>query len=312
MLEHDELSRIQRLVQTIRPDCTVLYAWPLEGGVSAQVTAFEIEHPEGRTERLVLRRHGIANRERNPDIARDEFSLLALLHRAGLPVPKPIHVDSACDHFPTPYGVVEYITGSTDVEPADYRTAIHQMADFLSDLHLMNWSGQDLSFLPELGVRLDDMLLGFRSDPEESPDITLIRTALESHLSLPRMNAPVLLHGDYWRGNIIRKDGQIAAVVDWEDAALGDPLADLAKCRIETHWLFGPDAMAQFTERYTARMPALDLANLPFWELYAALGPTTKLSTWGLDPDVEAGMRAVIREHVERALAALATRSGKL
>jgi aminoglycoside phosphotransferase (APT) family kinase protein len=126
------------------------------------------------------------------------------------------------------------------------------------------------------------------------------------------MNAPVLLHGDYWHGNVIRNDGLIAAVIDWEDVAVGDPLADVAMCRIETHWSFGVDAGLQFTDRYTANMPDLDLVNLPFWELYAALGPTAKLSTWGLDPDTEAGMRAVLHEHVERALAALSKRSGKL
>ncbi len=30
------------------------------------------------------------------------------------------------------------------------------------------------------------------------------------------------------------KDGQLVAVIDWEDAPLGDPLADVANSRLES------------------------------------------------------------------------------
>jgi aminoglycoside phosphotransferase (APT) family kinase protein len=35
-----------------------------------------------------------------------------------------------------------------------------------------------------------------------------------------------LLHGDYWPDNTLWRDGRLVCVIDWEDAALGDPLAD--------------------------------------------------------------------------------------
>jgi aminoglycoside phosphotransferase (APT) family kinase protein len=46
----------------------------------------------------------------------------------------------------------------------------------------------------------------------------------------PEPGPPSLVHGDYHYGNMIFRrhgDGALAAVVDWEIASLGDPLADL-------------------------------------------------------------------------------------
>lgn len=38
----------------------------------------------------------------------------------------------------------------------------------------------------------------------------------------PRKVAPTLVRFGYWPGNILWDDGQIAAVVDWEEASYGD------------------------------------------------------------------------------------------
>ncbi len=79
-----------------------------------------------------------------------------------------------------------------------------------------------------------------------------IRAALEAAWPWPQQNTSALLHGDYWPGNILWRDGRLVGVIDWEDAALGDPLADLANSRLEIFWAFGGDVMHDFTRRYTA------------------------------------------------------------
>ena len=43
----------------------------------------------------------------------------------------------------------------------------------------------------------------------------------------PRPSPPVLVHGDYHFGNMLFSGGQVAVVVDWEIAQLGQPLLDL-------------------------------------------------------------------------------------
>ena len=69
---------------------------------------------------------------------------------------------------------------------------------------------------------------------------------LEEVWPLSQQNRSVLLHGDFWPGNILWRDGQIVGVIDWEDAAFGDPLADIANTRLELLWAFGVEAMRQF------------------------------------------------------------------
>ena len=96
---------------------------------------------------------------------------------------------------------------------------------------------------------------------------------------LPVLNKPALLHGDFWPGNILWKDGKLTAVVDWEDARLGDPLADFAISRLDTLLVFGQEAMNEFTDCYQAVSQA-DLANLPYWDLYAALRAAPHLAEW--------------------------------
>ena len=52
-----------------------------------------------------------------------------------------------------------------------------------------------------------------------------VTDALEHGLLIKR--APGLMHGDYWCGNILRAQGRISGVVDWEHALMGgDPLRD--------------------------------------------------------------------------------------
>jgi aminoglycoside phosphotransferase (APT) family kinase protein len=99
-----------------------------------------------------------------------------------------------------------------------------------------------------------------------------------------------LLHGDFWPGNIVWKDGQIAAVIDWEDAALGDPLADVANSRREILWAFGIDAMRSFTHQYQA-MTTIDFTHLPHWDLCAALRTASQIAEWATDDITKKTMR---------------------
>jgi aminoglycoside phosphotransferase (APT) family kinase protein len=84
------------------------------------------------------------------------------------------------------------------------------------------------------------------ADVERALDVGRIRSALASHRSPPQRNAPALLHGDYWPGNVLWQDGELVAVIDWEDAKLGDPLADLAISRLDIAWILGTAAMTLF------------------------------------------------------------------
>src|SRR5215472_4832781 len=218
------------------PHSKLLRTWELKGGISAQVTALEVLLSGGHTKKLIVRQHGATDLKHNPQIAADEFNLLQLVHSAGVAVPEPYYLDQSGEIFSMPYLVIEYIEGKPEFAPADLPDLLLQLAMHLSRTHQVDGSKLDLSFLPELEHRYAEKLRERPANVDESLDEGRIRDVLEAAWPLPRCNPPVLLHGDFWPGNVLWKDGQFVAIIDWEEAALGDPLADVANCRLEIPW----------------------------------------------------------------------------
>jgi aminoglycoside phosphotransferase (APT) family kinase protein len=281
----------EQIVQRLDPQSKLLRTWPLEGGVSAQVTALEIRHADGRTKKLLIRRHGDADFSKNPHIAADEFKLLQTLRSAGLPVPIPYHLDQSDEILGRPYIVVEYVEGATEFAPADLPDFIAQTAAQLAQIHGVNDANEKLSFLPKLDEIYAQRFRLRSAKVDDSIGEGRIREVLETVWPLSQLNNSVLLHGDFWPGNILWRDGHLVAVIDWEDAKLGDPVADLANTRLEILWVFGIDAMHSFTEHYQqhqSTVTTIDYANLPYWDLCAALRPAFKISEWAGNDEAKA------------------------
>jgi aminoglycoside phosphotransferase (APT) family kinase protein len=305
MSESIEREKFEQVVRRIDPTCKLLRSWPLIGGVSAQVIGLEIKRADGHIQKMILRRHGAIDLQHNPHIAADEFALLQILRSSALPTPVPFHLDTSRTIFPTPYLVIEFVDGASDFAPANVSDFIRQMAAVLARIHWIQGQSLAISFLPRLVDRVAEKLKNSPAVLDDALDEGRIRAALAAASPLLQANQWTLLHGDFWPGNILWKDGQLRAVIDWEDALIGDPLADLAYARLEILFAFGDEAMLDFTRAYQQSqiaIPSLDVANLPFWDLWAALRPAGKLETWGLDPAVEARMRERHKAFVNRAL----------
>ena len=290
MTASKEDNKFAQVVQKIDPHSKLLRTWELKGGVSAQVTALEIERPGGHTQKMIVRQHGEVELKHKPHIAADEFKLLQVLHSVRLATPRPYHLDQSGEIFPTPYLVIEYIEGTPEFAPSNLPDLLLQLATQLSRIHAVDCSRLDVSFLPRQEQSYAEKLRERPAQVDESLDEGRIRDVLEEVWPIPQRNKTVLLHGDFWPGNILWKDGQLVAVIDWEDAALGDPLADLANSRLEILWAFGIDAMHSFTQQYRS-MTTIDFAHLPYWDLCAALRRVAQIAQWGLDDTTERTMR---------------------
>lgn len=295
-------EQFEQVVRKIDPNSKLISIWQLEGGLSAQVTGLEIQASDGQAKKLILRRHGEVDRKNNPHIARDEFKLLQFLHAQGLPSPQAIFVDESCEIFDIPYIVVDFITGATVFAPRDVDDCVRQLANNLVRIHQIMDLNQDLMFLPTLSQLYRQKINQRPEKLDESIGESRIRDALESIQYPSSVNEAVLLHGDYWLGNVLWVDDKLVGIIDWEDAKWGDPIADLALSRLELLFTFGIDAMDLFTRHYQASMKSLDYTNLPIWDLYAALEPANRIAEWAGSPEKEKTMREEHRLFVDAAL----------
>lgn len=271
--------------------------WDLRGfqQLSPRAARLELLAEGGAPQQLILLGHSPRDRRRNPDIARDEFALLSSLSRAGLPVPRPLLVETDAE---IPFLITEYVGGDTPFAPADLPVFCPQLARILKQIHSIDIGEHDLSFLPAQRKLIAEQI-GKRED-----DAYGIRAAMRAALPRLRFNSPVLLHGDFWPGNLLWRDDQLAAIIDWEDAMLGDPLGDLGKSRLEMLWALGEQAMRLYTIAYKAQNPGLEYGCLPFWDLFGALR-LPHFVDWTADLDKRVRMAARYKWFITEALAAL-------
>lgn len=274
---------LQRIASKLVQDGQLVQIQPLTGGVSAQVFLLEIVPTEGKTSKLVLRVHGAVDREQNPNVTRDEFKLLAVLHRHGLLVPEPLYLAQADEIFDEPALIIRYIDGKPDFSPPNLSETIQQAAEQLARIHQTIRALPSIDFVRSQASRVNELL----NQPYEDRRAKRIQNTLSTPVSSG--NPEVVLHGDYWFGNLLWREGHLVGVIDWEDAAIGDPLADLANSRLEVLWAFGEAAMHDFTKLYL-RASGFAAAHLAYWDLWAALRPMGKIETWGLDPAQEKAM----------------------
>jgi aminoglycoside phosphotransferase (APT) family kinase protein len=214
--------------------------------------------------------------------------------------------DSKAD---APYLVLEYIEGAPDFTAPPAVDFIDQFARSLAEIHRIDASGWGLA---DNTVKVERWWLRQREQYDESLQEQRILDALMAAWPWRPANEPTLLHGDYWPGNVLWRNGTLVGVIDWEEARRGDPLFDVAISRLDLAWAFGADAMRRFTETYVAAS-SVDVAALPYWDLLAALRPAHYISHWATPwpgygrPDVTvATMRTTHRTFVEQAFVALA------
>jgi aminoglycoside phosphotransferase (APT) family kinase protein len=245
----------------------------LGGGISARAVVAEVALADGATTKVVVRRPQQATHEAALAVVHREHAALTLCSAAGIPVPNPRHLDDAGAAL-----VLDYVEGAPDLAPAALDDALRQAATQLVRIHRVALPSGG-SPLPSNHDFVGDVL----THPPPLLDVLLdeatVRAELARHWPWPQHNGDALLHGDYWPGNVLWRHGQLVAVLDWEEAAIGDPLADIALARLDVLWAFGEAAMQVFTQHYRDQH-ALDWRNLPLWDLRVALRPMSNLARW--------------------------------
>lgn len=300
---------VARLVQQALPASTVQQIWPLSGGISATMQAVEVGWPDGRSQTVIVRTHG------QTAVAEKEYRLLQFLDGQGIKTPRPYQLDRSTGSL-----LLDYLPGAMNFAPADLNSHLQQMATQLAQLHRLKIAPHELAFLPRAGAACMEMGRERPSPTANFPQAQAIRQALADYDLPPSANKPSLLHGDFWPGNCLWQEGELTAVIDWEDACLGDPLIDLAQSRSEIAWIFGPAAVEIFTGHYLQQISLdyrqLDFQQLPYRDLCAALrqirlvgedlvGYAAYFGEYGRHDITPATIRQNLNTFIDRALAKL-------
>ncbi len=172
------------------------------------------------------------------DMAR-EYRVMTALRDTAVPVPRTHLLCEDTGVLGAPFYVMEYVAG-TPMRTADQMSALgaegtravaESLITTLGDLHAVDPAGVGLGDFGRPEGFLERQVRRWRRqlDASRSRDIPGIDDLHEKLArTLPEQAAPAIVHGDYRLDNVlVTAGGDISAVLDWEMAALGDPLVDL-------------------------------------------------------------------------------------
>lgn len=275
-----EVQICQAVAQAHFPEGELVGWQKLTGGVSADVYRLDLARPGG-IQSTVLRIHGATHSGHPAEL---EFALLQWLQQSGLKVAAPLACDVSGEVIEQHYLLLAFVEGSTAVAPAESDQAIEKMAAALRKIHKLS-----VNELPELPKRLEPIPGALEYLPEGNGFHHLRNLLANFHSKF--MGPVVLLHGDFWPENVMWSQGNISAVLDWEDAALGDALSDVACTMLELRYLYGAAGANRFLAAYS-QGKAIDDERLALWQIHVAAAAQKYMGQWGLPADKEAHMRS--------------------
>lgn len=285
------MERFLPLIQLLYPGAELKTCEALTGGVSAIVHRLDLMLANQEIHKIVVREQG-ATHSGHP--AATEFALLKALAGTGLPVPEPLYFDEHKRLLPHDFLVLTYIEGSTEIPQPMARTSIELAANCLRTIHQTPTQN-----LPNLPTRNHPLPEAFDYWPLGEEWLAL-KTYLKTLDQAQFIEAPVLLHGDFWPENLIWRDHGLVGILDWEDAALGDPLSDLAVARLEFRYRYGSPGAANFTTIYVNNNP-IEWRRLALWQIYVAAAAQHFMADWGLSQNRESHMRAEALKSIQEA-----------
>jgi aminoglycoside phosphotransferase (APT) family kinase protein len=241
----------------------------------------------GETGRVVVRRPPLGHVLPSAhDMAR-EYRVISALFATGFPVPRPLRLCADPDLIGAPFYVMEYVDGvvlrgAGDVGPDAAAHCGQELIDLLVRLHGIDHEavglgdfGRPEGYLRRQVRRWHQQWERSRTRPLPLLDEVTARLLKE----LPDSPRAGIVHGDYRLDNVMFAADldKILAVMDWEMATIGDPLADvgllvvytdLAQLRLTPPVPDGFPAGADLAARY-ATATGIDVARLDW---YVAFG----------------------------------------
>ncbi|WP_326834205.1 phosphotransferase family protein [Amycolatopsis rhabdoformis] len=241
----------------------------------------------------VLRRPPLGALESGAHDVGREARILSALATTALPVPKPAAECTDPGVLGAPFFLMDFVPGQTlspataaALSPEVKRTIGRRLPEVLAQLHALDVTGIGLDDLRRDRGYVERQLRRWQRqfDTLDLPATSPLReVAARLAAKVPEPQGTALLHGDFKAENVLlTPSGDVAAVLDWELASVGDPLADLGWLLVwwalpdnPGRWISPPATLAggfpghaDLVEAYAARSP-LDMADLPYYVAFS-------------------------------------------
>ena len=226
------------------------------------------------------------------DVVREARLQLALAEQ-GVRVPRVLAVCEDPALIGAPFYLMEALDGAVITDSVPPGTAGRALGlavvDALAELHAVDRHAEALSHFGRPSGYLERQLKRFSAlyDASEGRRIPGFDDLTEGlRRGLPAGGDTAMVHGDYRLGNIMVSTGarpELLAILDWEMATVGDPLADLGYLTItwsepgatEHPMLRSPATAAhafptrdELVQRYVA-LTGRDVSHLPWYQALA-------------------------------------------
>ena len=182
-----------------------------------------------------------------------EYRLLSALYPLDFPVPQPVAECEDPEVIGTVFYVMELARGRAyadgalpDFDPATRCNIYAQLIDTLADLHSIDPDSIGLGDFGKPGNYFERQVARWTRQYRDSqtgylPEMERLIAFLPE--SLPEQSRSAIVHGDYRIDNVMFDgDGTLTAVLDWELATLGDPIADFSYLAMQ--WMMPADGGA--------------------------------------------------------------------
>jgi aminoglycoside phosphotransferase (APT) family kinase protein len=167
-----------------------------------------------------------------------------------------------------PTTLISWLDGQADITPTDLHAWATQLGQRLATVHAI--SSDRLSALPSVF----DHSGGSRG-VLDGPVATRVRSGWSRIIASPE----VLTHSDYWSGNVVWREGELAGIVDWSGGARGPRGFDVGWCRLDLYLLFDERVADVFLAAY-ADATGHPVADLGLWDGWAVARSHDMVETW--------------------------------
>lgn len=238
----DELPGVElpALEAWLDTECPGLRSGPLSGEVIAGGKSNLTYRISDGHRTWALRRPPLAHVLPTAHDMTREYRVISALAGTDVPVPQAIALCAEPDVLGAPFYLMQFVDGVVldkpevlaKIDPATARRSCELLIDTLVALHEVDPQAVGLA---DFG-RPDGFLTrqvrrwhGQWQASETQPRTELAELVDRLAGNLPEQSAPGIVHGDYRLTNVMiaPRFDRIAAVVDWEMATVGDPLADV-------------------------------------------------------------------------------------